>query len=447
MKATLVQCLERVRSSYWLIPTVMACGAIGASYLTDCIDRGYEDLRDPLGWMQSVRPDGARAILATIAGSMITVAGVSFSITIASVSYATSSFAPRLLDRFLRDRGNQFTLGTFIATFLYCLLVLRTVVGGSGDGAATQFVPHAGVFCALVLATLNVGVMIFFIHHVPMTIHVSNVVARIGQETRDDIRERLPKLLGKRDRDLEADRLPENFDAWAVPIDAASHGYVEQLDYEGLFQLAKKHDLIVRSACSPGSFTLVDRPLAHAYPTERVTDEIAASIRGCYALGSRRTGAQDLHFRINELIEIAIRALSPGVNDPFTAMSCVDWLTTILAELGQQAFGSPHVTDEHGALRLVVRPTDFADFCRAVFDGLEPYAAKDSLTTIHLLGRMGDLVPALPDAPNREQVVKHAHALLERARSSLSERERQEWTERVAELDASSRTEEREDTP
>ena len=187
MRARLQQLLYRVRGSYWFVPGVMAVAAILLSYVSVQLDRRYGDLWvAQYSWLVPNQPDGARALIATVAGSMITVAGVTFSLTILAVSYATSHFGPRLLDNFMQDRGNQVTLGMFVATFLYCLLVLRTVrsVPQSFDPAMSNqvFVPHLSVFLAVGLALASVAVLIYFIHHVPESIYISNVLHRISDQ-------------------------------------------------------------------------------------------------------------------------------------------------------------------------------------------------------------------------------------------------------------------------
>ena len=219
MKATLLTFWEDVRSSYWFIPSLMALAAVllssGAIYLDGVIGAGW---MDEVAWLYANKPDGARALLSTISGSMITVAGVTFSITIASVAYATGQFGPRLLTNFMQDRGNQVTLGTFIATFLYCLLVLRTIrgaderTGGSAEVSGDfvgAFVPHAAILIALVLTLASVGVLIFFIHHVPDSIHISNVIAKIGRELNAKIDSLFPEMLGQKPPE-ELDGEPES---------------------------------------------------------------------------------------------------------------------------------------------------------------------------------------------------------------------------------------------
>jgi uncharacterized membrane protein len=176
---------DRLRSSYWFIPSVMALIAISLSFATIAADTKFRDdmLREQ-GWIYTGGAEGARAVLSVIAGSIITVAGTTFSITIASLSLASAQFGPRLLHNFMRDTGNQVVLGTFISTFLYCLLVLRTIRGLEDN----TYVPHLSVTLGVALAVASLGVLIYFIHHVAESIQVAHIIHVVGAELNDSVK-------------------------------------------------------------------------------------------------------------------------------------------------------------------------------------------------------------------------------------------------------------------
>jgi uncharacterized membrane protein len=193
MKAKLDHFLFQLRSSYWFVPSVMALLSIGVALGMIVVDQSVgEDGIQGYWWIYAGGPDGARAVLATVAGSIISVAGVTFSIKIAALTLASQQFGPRLLRNFMADRGNQFVLGTFIATFLYCLLVLRTV--RSWEDA--EFVPHLSVTLGVLLAVASLGVLIYFIHHIAASIQASNVIARVSGELQAAIDRLFPEDLG-----------------------------------------------------------------------------------------------------------------------------------------------------------------------------------------------------------------------------------------------------------
>ncbi len=430
MKPLLFRYLDPVLSSYWFIPALMAFGAVALSFIMVGLDIyfGSSWLEDA-EWVYLNEPDGAQELLSTIAGSMITVAGVVFSITTVTIAQTALRFGPRLLTNFMQDRGNQITLGTFIATFLYCLLVLRTVRGGE-DGAGV-FVPHIAVFGALFLALASLSVLIYFIHHVPESIHVSNLVGNVGRQLNERLRE---LYVAEPDRD-EVDEAghgpeaaaawPERFDAEAVPVSAGGTGYVLFLDDDGLMACACEHDLRFRLRQRPGSFVSDERALVLAWPGHCLSGDVAAKVRRSFVLGARRSPSQDVSFLVHRLIEVAARALSPGVNDLYTATNAMDWLGSALANLAGHTIPPAHRYDRDGALRVVAEAFDFEVLADEIFDQLRPYVQADRNAALHLMKVIGRVAEAARTDTHRVIVLRHAVALREACEASLTpERDR-----------------------
>ncbi len=421
MRAHFLQRWDALRTSYWFLPSLMAVAAVALSFATTALDGVVgEKWLESIGWLYANKPDGARALLSTIAGSMITVAGVTFSITIAALAYASSQFGPRLLTNFMQDRGNQITLGTFIATFLYCLLVLRTVrsadeVTGQEQAADVvgAFVPHIAILCGLMLALASLGVLIFFIHHIPDSIHASHVIAEVGRELDGKIDELYPQHLGEAPPDARdpAEDVPEDFFDRAAPVEADGTGYLQHLDTEGLAHLAQRHDLLLRVAYRPGDFVATGRAVAFAYPSERADEDVLHAIRNTFAWGRRRTQSQDVLFLVNELVEIAGRALSPGVNDPFTAIACMNWLGAALAQLARREIPSPYRFDDDGTLRLIAYPITFDTFAEAIFDQLRPYASTDRNAALYLMKILAEVAYEINDNDLHTILARHGEAL------------------------------------
>lgn len=420
---------EAVRSSYWFIPSLMTIGAAVLSVVLIGVDGrvGGEWIRE-VPYFYGNRPEGARAVLSTIAGSMIGVAGVTFSITIASVVYASGQYGPRLLANFMDDRGNQITLGTFIATFLYCLLVLRTIrTAAEGAGALGEFVPHVATLVGLALAVASVGVLIYFIHHVPESIHVSNLVAGVGRDLLKKVDTLFPERIGQGTTTREAERddaattdVPETFFDEAERVTANGTGYVSGIDADAILRLATEHDLLVRIRHRPGDFVADGDTLVLAWPPDRVSDEACRALQTSFAWGAQRTARQDVRFLVNELVEIAARALSPGVNDPFTAISCVDWLGAALKDLAERDFPNPERYDESGALRVVAHPTTFGEFVGGVYGQLRPYLAADRNAALHALKTIGEVAGRAVNDSQRAALRHEADAILDGANASLS---------------------------
>jgi len=388
MKPRVLKLLEDIRSSYWFVPALMALAALILGATIVYVDAAVgSDWLDGLSWYQSNKPNGAQEVLSTIAGSAITVAGVVFSITIVSVSFAASQYGPRVLTNFMADRGNQVTLGTFIATFLYCLIVLRTIRGGDeGD-----FVPDLAIIVALLLALCSIAVLIFFIHHVPRSIHVNSVVAGIGRQLIASMEERFPEFIGRgaAARHLDEtvvpaalrDDSPES--QGAVPIRSRGTGYIEAIDDQRLMELASRSKLILRLQYQPGDYIHAGRTFALAWPPEQISDELMDRLQDTLAVGSRRTPLQDDRFLVDELVEIGTRALSPGVNDPFTAITCLDWLGAALSEAARRKLPSPYRLDEQNELRVIADPVTYAGYGDRALGQFRQYLATDKNACRH----------------------------------------------------------------
>jgi len=426
MKTRLSHLWDSLRVSLWFLPALMAIGALLGSAATLALDRALARLPSASWWLYAGEAAGARAILSTVAGSMITVAGVAFSTTIVALALASSQLGPRLLRSFMRDRGNQAVLGTFVATFLYCLLVLEAVRGAE----PAPFVPHLSVTIAVVLAMSSLAVFIYFIHHIATFIHADNVIAAVSVELDAVIRKLFPDRLAEDDGDpgrtspeAEAADLPESD---AASIASIASGYVQAVDESGLIGLAKEKDLLVTLKHRPGQFVVKGTELARAAPAERVDEETSAGINAAFILGPQRTPEQDVEFAIDQLVEVAVRALSPAVNDPVTAMRCIDRLTVALSDLAERAGPRARHCDAEGRLRLVTNPVNFEGITNAAFNQIRQYGCSSVAVAIRLLEAIAAVGSCARRKLDREELLRHAH-MIERA---SGERIAEEWDRR-----------------
>lgn len=425
MRAQITKYLSAVRASYWFVPSLMAFGAVTLSVITIGIDALVGvDWPEHVPGLYSNQPDGARGLLATVAGSMITVAGVTFSLTLLAVSHSTGQFGPRLLTNFMRDRGNQITLGTFIATFLYCLLVLRTVrsaeeqVGDDSIGELGEaFVPHISILCALMLTLASVGVLIYFIHHVPESIRISHVLGDVGRELLRKCESTFPQKLGAHAASQTTGaapthaQLPDHFEELAKIVNHKVNGYIQAIDQSGLMATAEQFDLVVRVYSQPGDFVSRGVPMLAVSPAERA-DQAIDDLHAAFAYGGHRTATDNPRFLVDQLVEVAMRALSPGVNDPLTAFNCVDWLQCCLIQLADREPESGYRFDSENKLRFVATPVGYADFAASIFDQLRPYFAADRNAALYMM-KMIRTVARNTDLHQRQKVLKeHADLLL-----------------------------------
>ncbi|MFO7705116.1 MAG: DUF2254 domain-containing protein [Halopseudomonas sp.] len=392
MKVQVFKIWNRVHSSFWFLPAIMAGGAVVLAFATVALDTPLTDwLTLNWGWTFTGGAEGASSLLGAIAGSMITIAGVVFSMTLVALSLASSQLGPRLLRNFMRDTKTQMVLGTFVATFLYCLLVLRTI----RRAEEILFVPHLSVALGVLLAVVSVGVLIYFIHHVSVAIQANEIVARVGKELIEEIERLFPQSTGQ-GTSRTAMEPPDagfldRFDREARPVGSAGDGYLQFVDGDALMALAMQADVVIRLVRRPGHYVVATRPLALVWPGNRVTDQLTDRVNAAFALGNQRTSGQDIEFAVNQLVEIAIRALSLGVNDPFTAMTCVDHLGSALSLLAGRDMPSPYRHDSQDQLRVITPVFRFPDVTDAAFNQIRQYGGSSTAVTIRLLETIAEV--------------------------------------------------------
>jgi len=412
MNARFIKVWQDLQSSYYFIPGLMALGSILLAYLTIYLDETYGLEVSELGFFLSNKADGARTILATIAGSMMGVAATTFSITMVAVTSASGQYGPRLIGNFMRDRGNQITLGTFTSTFIYCLLILRVARTGDVSGtenAVTEFVPNISLLTAMGLTLLSVGVLIFFIHHVPETLNVGNITARVGRRLRKDVEAGYSEESRQENTDNDVDirhYKPED----AIDVRAKAEGYIQTINKEALLRAATSHDAVVKIEYRAGDFATRGDVLLRIWPRETWEGDIE-QYRNTYAMGQDRTAHQNILFLADELVEILARALSPGVNDPFTAINCINWFHSALKAFLRGTMPSRYRLDEDGTLRVISDPIDFERFCNNICDQSRAYIVTDRNTTIKMITILTELTAGAEDAGAREILKLHLQKL------------------------------------
>ncbi|MFN2316888.1 MAG: DUF2254 domain-containing protein [Gemmatimonadales bacterium] len=424
MKIPLFKYWDRVRSSFWFVPGTMTAVAVALALVGVTVDTpATEWLARNVGWTFTGGAEGASAVLGIIAGSMITIAGVVFSMTLVALSLASSQLGPRLLRTFMRNTATQVVLGTFIATFVYCLLVLRTI----RRAEEVTFVPHLSVSLGVVLAVASVGVLIYFIHHVSVSIQANEIAARIGAELIEKVSHLFPEQ-GQQEGPRGPVVPPDAaflgaFDREARPVAADGDGYLQFIDVDALLELATAEDLVVRLERKPGNFVVAGFPLAVIWPGSRATDQLRTQVRSLFVLGHQRTADQDIEFAVNQLVEMAVRALSPGINDPFTAIACVDHLGSALCRLAARDMPPSFCHDPQHQLRLMTRPDTFPDLVDAAFNQIRQSGRSNAAVTIRLLETIAVIVRFVQRPEDRAILLRHADMIARGAREALPEAE------------------------
>ncbi|MBJ16607.1 MAG: hypothetical protein CMF38_08285 [Legionellaceae bacterium] len=405
--------LAKLRSSYWYIPLLLAFLALLLAILTLRLDKLFVwHWLTYVGWFHANNPEGARVILSTIAGSMISVAGVSFSITMVAIAFAGSQVGPRLTSNFMRDKVNQLTLGMMVATFLYCLFILLALFNANKTGTEITenltFIPQISLLTAVLFCISSIIILIYFFHHVPDSINMSNVVARVGQELNQQLTHLFPHNIG-----YEQETLPsfERLYGQKTLIKATESGYVRLINGQHLFNLAKKHDLIVKFQKQSGDFVTKGTILLEIYAKQTLTDQVEKACKNIFVLGINRNQEQDPLFLVDELVEIIGRALSPGVNDPFTAIGCFNWLTLSIQTFLHVTLPSPYRYDEHQQLRLIAYPIEFKQLCELVFARVHAYVAKDRNAAMHMMDMLIQLYDSANCTAQKKLLANYADAL------------------------------------
>ncbi|MGC1478927.1 MAG: DUF2254 domain-containing protein [Chthoniobacterales bacterium] len=389
---------ESLRANYWFVPSLMVLIAIVCALSLVAFDRsivagGDVDLPS---WIYAGGAEGARNVLSAVAAAMMSVTSVVFSITIVALTLASGQFGPRLLRNFMTDRGSQITLGVFVATFVYALLILRTIRGGE-----EAFVPQVAATFALALAVLSTGVLIYFVHHIAEMIQADQIVSAVDAELRVTIDRLFPEELPEDGRQISD--LPEDFDEKAEPV-VVDHGdYIQGIDLGDITDLAAKHDIIVRFTHRPGNFVADGDRFALVYP--KLDDAVRSRIRLLTIFGNSRTPTQDVEYGILQLVEVAVRSLSPGINDPFTAIACIDRLGSAIRRLSCRPEAPMQRHDDAGNLRVVLNGTTFDGHVNSAFNQIRQNARGSTAILIRLIQVLISIAE-VADSPDRRDVIR-----------------------------------------
>jgi uncharacterized membrane protein len=353
---------ESLRTSLWFVATLELVAAAVLFLITYGIDRAaYNGTITLPGWLNNGSADAARQILTAIAAAVITVVGLVFSILIVALTLASTQFGPRMLRNFTRDRGVQLTLGTFVATFFYAVLTLGAV------GSTEDFVPHLSITVCLALTLVDLGVLVYFIHHVTRSIQLPEVIAGIASDLSSAIAAEFAPDDDRRSTVSAAAALVERIETEGTAVPATSSGYLQFVGYPPLTDIAVDADAVVQLLYRPGHFVVKGLPLARVWPPS-AADEVARGLDRAHVTGANRTLKQDLAFAIDQLVEIAIRALSPAVNDTFTALTCIDWLSDGLCQITGAWHSRRVYFDGDGKVRLIAAAPSYERYVDRAFD-------------------------------------------------------------------------------
>ncbi|MDQ3026228.1 MAG: DUF2254 domain-containing protein [Pseudomonadota bacterium] len=403
-----------IRSSLWFVPTMMVGGSIVLAVVLVEADQRYRfQWAEAYPLLFGAGAAGSRGMLSTIAGSMITVAGVTFSLTIAALVTASGQYTSRILRNFMRDRRNQLVLGSFVGIFSYCLVVLRTIRGGD----ETTFVPSLAVFAGLLLALGGIGVLVFFIHHIATSIQASTIIARITVETFKAMDRVYPAPQGA-GGDAARDAGAVQGGARSI-VESDSMGYVQGVETGAILALAQELEATVSLEVLAGDFVAESTPLMTVRAAKPLEERQLRAFRAAITVREFRTIDQELGFGIRQLVDIALKALSPGINDTTTAVMCIDHLGAVIARLAPRDMPT-HMRSKDGRVRLATRGPRFEDFLDGAFDQVRGNLSRDGIAIAHLIRAIAATASRTLDPGRCARLAHHLELFAEHAHREVT---------------------------
>jgi uncharacterized membrane protein len=404
---------EEVRTNLWMVPTILIVGALGLFAFTLRLDgAAYQGRFRPPSWVISGSADAARQLLTSIAASVITVVGIVFSITIVTLTLASTQFGPRMLRNFIRDRGTQLTLGTFVATFVYCVVTLVSI----GPGDRGEFVPHISITTAFGLVLVDLVVLIYFIHHIATQIQLPQVIAGIAKDLAHAVAAQSSDQRRPTARPPQGpllDELLARIETSGSVIRTPKSGYLQFIRHQTLVRVATDADAVIRLPYRPGHFLVEGRELASVWPAS-AADRVANYLARAQATGPHRTLTQDVAFGVDQLVEIAIRALSPAVNDTFTALTCIDWLGDCLCKIAPVWTPTQVHRDHFGSIRVISDQVSYERLVQRAFEKIRQASRGMPAVMIRQLDALTTIMEQTTD-PQRAQVLMDQADMIHRA--------------------------------
>jgi uncharacterized membrane protein len=411
--------LEKLNASFWFIPILMLLIAIGSAIGLIYFDSQFQFSHNGvLRYLLPASVDSARSLLTIIAGAMMGVAGTVFSITLVVLTLASSQLGSRLVRNFMYDKLNQVVLGSYVSSFVYCLLILSSLK----ENDSFQFVPAISVLFALASAIAGIILLIVFIHHVSMSIQSDKVISDISEAMSKSIRKLFPEGIGH-----EEERPAPNMEylkqkyTSKLEVRCKKSGYLQSIDGQGLMKIAQENNCIIIFQHRPGDFLVQDMVLCELLCHEECNEVMDDKIQVNFILGKVRTPLQDAEFSIHQMVEVAARALSPGVNDPYTAIACIDNLTSVMCYLAKVEFPSQYRYDMADKLRVIASNHTFSGMLNSAFNQIRQYGAGSPSVMIRLMEAMNIISTFAKNEYQKELILQHTKMIMNAAEKSFSE--------------------------
>ena len=407
---------DNLRVSFWFAPAIMSLIAMPLAWFLYGLDRQVPDeLIQSSRLVMSGSPDEMRVLLISIAGTVLATAGVVFTLLTLPLSTVAAQYGSRLLRVFLGDRTTQIVLGMFVGTFVYCVAAAVTILPSEIDPDSPQITATVGLM--LMIATF--GTLILLVQHISTMLQAPNIAAAAGAELLDVVRIENPDEDSPDNNPPQAGQVAQIAmpEAEGFAVKAREVGYIQTLDPDILLTMARENDLVIRLVARPGDYVWADRIVAQIWPANRFNERLEKHLRRAIRVGNQRTPTQDVECAVNQLVEMAVRAMSPAINDPFTAMTCLDHIGNGLALFARQGPENLNSYDPNGRLRLVFEPFSFEELLGAAFD-MSRHASCDNATVLlHMLDVIDALGQAVQSPEYRELLLQHADLIRKESRA------------------------------
>jgi uncharacterized membrane protein len=416
---------DRLKVSFWFAPVVMSLAAVLLAWVMYYIDVLIpNETLEESHFILSGTPGELRTMLVGMASTVLATAGVVFTLLTLPLSTVAAQYGSRLLRVFLGDRTTQLVLGTFVATFVYGVAAALSIPPAQVEPDGPQLTATVGLFLMLV----TFASLIVLVQHISTMLQAPNIAAAAGAELQDVVRLEIPEqVTGGDGHKVGSEISPESLvekDGYPVRVEQA--GYIQYIDPQTLLTLAREHNLVIRLLRKPGHVVWPNARVALVWPAARIDDELDQQIRNAFRVGNGRTPTQDVAYAVNQLVEMATRAMSPAINDPFTAMTCLDYIGEGLALFIQQGEKSPYYYDQENQLRLILEPVTFAELLNAAFDMLRHCSCDNASVLLHML-EVIDAVGQQAGSPEaRQELLRHVSLIqAESQAGALVEEDRQ----------------------
>ena len=411
---------NELKSTFWFVPAVIMTGTIAIAFFSVWLDSQISVSREGIGrylFIGSI--DSARSILTTVAGAMIGVAGTVFSITLVALTLASSQFGPRLIRNFMYERVNQVVLGSYVSTYIYCLLILNAI----RETDQALFIPALSVLLALLAAVANIILLIVFIHHIAVSIQADHVISDISKILSANLKILFPDVIGEAPADTESPDVEAAKSSYefSQTLRSKKSGYLQYIDSNALINVAREKEILIELKYRPGDYLVENMDIGTVRANTTLEKEDFSRVLSQFIVGKTRTHQQDVEHTIHQMVEIAARALSPGVNDPYTAIACIDNLTSSMCYLANVKFPSKYRFDQDGHLRVIADVLSFEGMLNAAFNQIRQFAKESPSVVIRLMEALNTIDKIAKKPSHKAALKNHATMVLNMAESSFEE--------------------------